>query len=290
MFLSDSGPTSRRHIYPSSSLSHDELSLRAPVSAATPHPSTTTMALIHLVFTPWAPVVLLAALALYYLYPYFVTYRALRGIPAPFPAQFSNLWLLLVCRRGRRYLEVDEVHKRLGPVVRIQPNHVSIADDEAIQLIYGHGNGFLKSSFYDAFVSIKRGLFNTRDRAEHTRKRKIVSHTFSPKSISQFEPYIHANLEAFVRHGDRLGQGGAAGLPQVVQLPGLRRHRRPGLRRPLRHARGRRRHRRGARLARQPAHVRPRHRDSQPPRRGLGHAGHPARAQALRQVAARPVF
>lgn len=54
------------------------------------------------------------------------------------------------------------------------------------------------SEYYDAFVSIRRGLFNTRDRAEHTRKRKIVSHTFSAKSIGQFEQYIHANLELFL--------------------------------------------------------------------------------------------
>lgn len=59
-------------------------------------------------------------------------------------------------------------------------------------------------SFYDAFVSIRRGLFNTRDRAEHSRKRKIVSHTFSAKSISQFEPYMHTNLELFVKKWDHL--------------------------------------------------------------------------------------
>lgn len=59
-------------------------------------------------------------------------------------------------------------------------------------------------SFYDAFVSIKRGLFNTRDRAEHTRKRKVVSHTFSLKSISEFEPYIHGNLDLFTKQWDKL--------------------------------------------------------------------------------------
>ena len=51
-------------------------------------------------------------------------------------------------------------------------------------------------------MSIKRGLFNTRDRIEHTRKRKIVSHTFSPKAISQFEPYMHSNLDLFVKQLD----------------------------------------------------------------------------------------
>ncbi|KAM7185364.1 Cytochrome P450 [Naviculisporaceae sp. PSN 640] len=162
------------------------------------------MTIINYLISPWAPVALVGAVLFSYLFSYFVTYRHLRRIPAKFPAQFSDLWLLSVVRRGNRYERVDELHKKLGPVVRIQPNHVSINDDEAINIIYGHGNGFLKSDFYDAFVSIRRGLFNTRNRAEHTRKRKIVSHTFSVKSVSQFEPYIHSNLELFVKQWDKL--------------------------------------------------------------------------------------
>ncbi|KAI1120335.1 cytochrome P450 [Nemania abortiva] len=162
------------------------------------------MAIINLIVSPMTLAAAAVALVAYYVYPFFVTYSGLRDIPAPFPAQFTNWWLLYACRRGKRYRIVDEVHKKLGTVVRIQPNHISIADDEAIQIIYGHGNGFLKADFYDAFVSIKRGLFNTRDRAEHTRKRKLVSHTFAPKSISQFEPYIAENLETFVNRWDEL--------------------------------------------------------------------------------------
>ena len=103
------------------------------------------MALINFLVSPWAPVALLVAAVLYYVYPYFVTYGDLRPIPAPFFAKFTNWWLLLVCRRGDRYATVDELHKKLGPVVRIQPNHVSLFDDEAINLVYGHGNGFLKA-------------------------------------------------------------------------------------------------------------------------------------------------
>lgn len=162
------------------------------------------MAVLDLVYSPWALVAVLGGLVAFFVYPYLVTHRHLGNIPAPFPAQFTNLWLLSVCRRGRRYEIVDQIHKELGPIVRIQPNHISVNDDAAIQVIYGHGSGFLKSSFYDAFVSIRRGLFNTRDRAEHTRKRKIVSHTFSLKSVSQFEPYIHQNLELFVKQWDDL--------------------------------------------------------------------------------------
>jgi benzoate 4-monooxygenase len=62
------------------------------------------------------------------------------------------------------------------------------------------------SDYYDAFVSINRGLFNTRDRAEHTRKRKTISHTFSTKSIGQFETYIRQNLEIFLRQWDTISK------------------------------------------------------------------------------------
>ncbi|KAF2277506.1 cytochrome P450 3A3 [Westerdykella ornata] len=153
---------------------------------------------LTMLLSPWT-IFLLPVL--YYLLPY-LRNCSLRRIPGPFPAPFSNLWLMYQARRGRRYLAVDDAHKKYGVLVRIAPNHVSVADADAIPQIYGHGNGFLKSDYYDAFVSIRRGLFNTRDRAEHTRKRKTVSHTFSAKSVGQFEQYMHHNLEELVRQWD----------------------------------------------------------------------------------------
>lgn len=103
------------------------------------------MALLEMLLTPWTLVALGGLLVVSYLYDYLVTFAPLRRFPAPFAAQFSNLWLLRVCRRGDRYDTVDKLHKKMGKFVRIQPNHVSIADDEAINAVYGHGNGFLKS-------------------------------------------------------------------------------------------------------------------------------------------------
>ncbi|TVY36064.1 Benzoate 4-monooxygenase [Lachnellula occidentalis] len=161
------------------------------------------MAVTDFILTPWAIPV---AFVLFYLVPYLTSNTTLRGIPGPFAAKFSALWLLLQARQGKRYKSVDEAHQKWGKLVRIQPNHVSVADESAINAIYGHGNGFLKADFYDAFVSIQRGLFNTRDRAEHTRKRKTVAHTFSTKSISQFEIYMHQNLELFVKQWDTLSK------------------------------------------------------------------------------------
>ncbi|KFY54761.1 hypothetical protein V496_07175 [Pseudogymnoascus sp. VKM F-4515 (FW-2607)] len=159
------------------------------------------------------PLVLIASLAglgllvLYYIGGYLFQNRSLSDIPAASPwAALTRFWLVREARFGRRYLTVDEAHKTHGDFVRIQPNHVSIANVDAINAIYGHGNGFLKSDFYDAFVAVSRGLFSTRSRADHTRKRKIVAHTFSAKSVMQFEQYMHQNLDELLRQWDLIYQ------------------------------------------------------------------------------------
>lgn len=105
----------------------------------------------------------LIAIPTYYLLPYLARWRWL-AIPSPFPASFTNLWLLYQCRRRRRYLAVDQAHEKYGKIVRIQPHHVSIADVGAIQFIYGHGNGFLKSyaqTYTHFFLDCKVGCLGT---------------------------------------------------------------------------------------------------------------------------------
>ena len=64
----------------------------------------------------------------------------------------------------------------------------------------------INSEYYNAFVSIQRNLFNTRDRVEHTRKRKTISHTFSPKAIGQFEQYIDVNLRTLAEQWDHIAE------------------------------------------------------------------------------------
>ncbi|KAG8931239.1 hypothetical protein FRC02_003013 [Tulasnella sp. 418] len=135
----------------------------------------------------------------YYLDPY--GYRS-KNITGPWLAQFSDFWLASKASTGKRFEVVHEQHKKYGKIVRIAPNHISISDPDALQVIYAHGNGTLKTEFYDAFVSIRRGLFNTRDRAEHTRKRKVISHIFSPKNVAEFEPNIRSAMTALFKQLD----------------------------------------------------------------------------------------
>ncbi|KAM0695713.1 hypothetical protein Q7P36_004195 [Cladosporium allicinum] len=169
---------------------------------------------LSLLFTPWT---LLALPLLFFILPYMRNW-SIQDVPGPFFAKFTNLWYLYECRLCRRYMTVHNAHAKYGKLVRVQPNQVSIADPDAIPIVYGHGTGFLKADYYDAFVSIQRGLFNTRDRAEHTRKRKTISHTFSTKSIGQFEQYMHHNLEMLATQWDKLSKQAGGGFYRMDSL------------------------------------------------------------------------
>ncbi|KAE9401944.1 cytochrome P450 monooxygenase pc-bph [Gymnopus androsaceus JB14] len=143
--------------------------------------------------------------------PYLLDQHHLLTIPGPFLAKFSDLWLTYISVQGHRSETVHSLHEKYGPVVRIAPNHVSIATPDALQTIYAHGNGALKSNFYDAFVSIQRGLFNTRDRNEHSRKRKLVSHIFSQKSVLEFEPHIRMYVGQLLEEWEKIFEAGLKG-------------------------------------------------------------------------------
>ncbi|KAJ7728145.1 cytochrome P450 monooxygenase [Mycena maculata] len=136
----------------------------------------------------------------------------IRKYPGPVLAKFSDIWLGWVSQQGHRSEVIHLMHKKYGPFLRISPSEVSIADRHALGIIYAHGSGALKSSFYDPFVSIERGLVNTRDRKQHARKRKIVAHIFSSKSILEFEPLIRMYVGAFMQQWDRLYDGAVKGL------------------------------------------------------------------------------
>lgn len=151
-------------------------------------------------FVTLVPVIFVLA----HVIPWLVDVHGLRSYPGPWLAKFSDTWLGWVAAHGHRSEVVHELHRKYGPIVRIAPNHASISDPAALHLVYAHGNGSLKSNFYDAFVSIQRGLFNTRDRSAHARKRKIVSHIFSQKSVLEFEPYVREYVKTLIQQWDRL--------------------------------------------------------------------------------------
>lgn len=157
--------------------------------------------------------VLLPALCLcgllYPLLVYFYDAKGLRRFPAPALgfAGVSDLWALRYHWTNSRYLAVRHAHEQHGPVVRIMPNHISFRHPQALKDIYGHGSALMKSEYYDNIAGSYHDVANATDRAEHSRKRRVMSHIFSQKQVLTMEQVINQVLSNFVSAMDsRLGQ------------------------------------------------------------------------------------
>ncbi|KAF7333317.1 Benzoate 4-monooxygenase [Mycena venus] len=134
----------------------------------------------------------------------FLVRKSAHHIPGPLLARWTNLWLAYHAYRGRRYKAVHAAHQRYGVMVRIGPNHISVASPEALSVIYGQGpRAPAKSPFYDSFVcNGKPSIFSTRDRQDHSTKRRVVSHAFSSSALQEFIPLIHSTIGDFTQRLD----------------------------------------------------------------------------------------
>ncbi|KAH6995544.1 cytochrome P450 [Ilyonectria sp. MPI-CAGE-AT-0026] len=130
--------------------------------------------------------------------------RRLNRVPGPWLAGFTDIWRLFIAR-GRRAQEVHlNLHERYGPVVRLGPRAVSVADPEAIKIIYSAGSGFLKTSFYPVQQALAKGrrletMFNTANEKYHARLRRSVSNAYAMSTLVNFEPFVDSTTTEFLK-------------------------------------------------------------------------------------------
>ncbi|OSX63112.1 hypothetical protein POSPLADRAFT_1140655 [Postia placenta MAD-698-R-SB12] len=158
------------------------------------------------------------------LFPYFNDPYKLRVYPGPSLTKFTSGWASWVISHNRWSETVNLLHHQYGPIVCLSPNNVSIADPSAFAIIYGHSSGALKAPFYDTFANFRSwNLFNTCNRAEHSRKRHVEAHMFAPQSIRELEETAHVHFQVLVRqwdamctHAEKAGSGSAEGAVGTV--------------------------------------------------------------------------
>ncbi|KAL2846911.1 cytochrome P450 [Aspergillus pseudoustus] len=93
-------------------------------------------------------------------------------------------WCLEAWRGGIRSKSLSALHKT-HPVIRIGPDSLSYGHPDAYRDIYGHGSKCVKDTFYqtEAAEGAHFNLGNVIDKAEHTRKRKMLAGAFSARNV-----------------------------------------------------------------------------------------------------------
>lgn len=122
-----------------------------------------------------------------------------RTLPGPWYSRLTGLVLKYHVIIGRRMYYVHSLHNKYGPIVRIAPREVVVADAFAAQDIHKVGSGFVKSAWYEEITMMTRpdttensGIFFMRHPKDHAARRKLFARPFSNSSLQ-------ANSESTVR-------------------------------------------------------------------------------------------
>ncbi|CAI6095918.1 unnamed protein product [Clonostachys chloroleuca] len=111
-------------------------------------------------------------------------FTPLRGIPGPWYAPLTSLWLKKETIGGRRIYYVHDMHLKFGPVVRIAPEEVSFSDTGAFKEIHRIGGNYPKSPWY---LSFRRGkttdVFSVTNPHEHAQRRKLFAPLLSNSAL-----------------------------------------------------------------------------------------------------------
>ncbi|TKA64446.1 hypothetical protein B0A55_09892 [Friedmanniomyces simplex] len=146
---------------------------------------------------------------------YIIYYRHIHPLHrynGPFIASISNVWKLWAVAADRMPNEIERLHARYGPVVRIGPNDLSFNTPEAVTAIYK--SGWSKGPFYKGFVdsghgALAVGMFTEMDEERHAQRRRIFARGFAMPYIRDMESIIDSRyailrrqLENFARSGE----------------------------------------------------------------------------------------
>ncbi|KAM7202475.1 hypothetical protein V8F33_002695 [Rhypophila sp. PSN 637] len=123
----------------------------------------------------------------YILFPAF--FSPLASIPkAHWSAPFYRLWILSVRWNRRENKTLLALHQRLGPVIRLGPNEVSINTIDGVRTVYQ--GGFEKPVWYSVFDNYGVPcMFSLRKSNPHSLRKRLISRIYS-------KTYIQSSLSA----------------------------------------------------------------------------------------------
>ena len=106
---------------------------------------------------------------------------------------------------------VDALHQKYGPIVRVRPNEVSVADLQAARDIHRIGTPFLKTDFYKRLTGNQPlpRTFTFVDPKQHGARRRLLATPMSESSLKTVEPTVNNNIAKTI-----------AGIAKEMELQG----------------------------------------------------------------------
>ncbi|KAL8383467.1 hypothetical protein RB595_010593 [Gaeumannomyces hyphopodioides] len=141
-------------------------------------------------------VLLAAAYLAYKAVAQVVRYRYLSPLaqfPGPFWGSVTRLWIAYHNVRGSEPRVFRELHRRHGPVVRVTPTLLSVADATRLPDVYWR-HAHKSQHYITGSFGRTESLFNMQDAKTHARFRKIAAAPYSFSNVRRMEPLLDATI------------------------------------------------------------------------------------------------
>ncbi|KAH9838163.1 Cytochrome-P450, partial [Teratosphaeria destructans] len=123
-------------------------------------------------------------------------FHPLSTVPGPFWCSISTLpsFYHNFILHGQWYREIDRLHARYGPVIRIGPNEVHLSDPAAYDQIYSNASPFYKDPHFYNVYGMEKAMFCTIPNDLHKRRRAPLNNFFSKKAIMEYEDIVQSKV------------------------------------------------------------------------------------------------
>lgn len=120
-------------------------------------------------------------------------WHPLAHIPGPWWTAISSVWLQCQTLHGTQARATHALHQKYGPIIRVAPNEVEIADGAALWPIYIKHGGFDKSHHYSMLdIDGHATVFSTTQNRLRTDRLKVALLFFSSASVQRQIPMLEA--------------------------------------------------------------------------------------------------
>ncbi|KAI0180748.1 putative cytochrome P450 [Hypoxylon sp. FL1284] len=132
-------------------------------------------------------------------YVYRVLHSPLAGVPGPWYTKWTTAVVKYKFLTGGRPRWVHALHEKYGPIVRISPEEVSVADPSATQQMYSVKGEYHKSRFYSDLLPGSETVFSTRDVHSHRRQRRLLASEMSESGLMIYKPVVEYNVRLTIQ-------------------------------------------------------------------------------------------
>jgi hypothetical protein len=141
---------------------------------------------------------------------YRLFFSPLAGFPGPVLAAATSFYEIYfdVVKGGQLIWEIERLHSKYGPVVRINPSEVHIRDPDFYDTLYVGKSRKRDKLPWFVYIGLPGSTFSTAQYSTHRKRRNILSPFFTKSAISDLGPVVSSKMSMVCYHlSKKVGTG-----------------------------------------------------------------------------------